>query len=145
MNKTEKTEVPEKKAAEKAVKQIAAVRIRGLIRIKKEVVNTLNMLKLYRKNYCIILQSTPSILGMLKKVKDYITWGEINDETLKLLREKRLDKTKDKQGNVVEKKFFRLHPPRKGFARKGTKIPFKMGGALGYRGDKINDLLKRMI
>ncbi len=130
---------------ETATKKIAAIRIRGLIRVRKEVVDTLNMFKLYRKNYCVILQSTPSILGMLKKIKDYITWGEINDETLKLLREKRLEKTKDKQGKEIEKKFFRLHPPRKGFERKGIKIPFKVGGALGYRRDKINDLIKRMI
>ncbi|MBW2982255.1 uL30 family ribosomal protein [Candidatus Woesearchaeota archaeon] len=130
---------------EKPVKKIAVIRIRGLVGIKKGTADTLNMLRLYRKNYCIVLSGTPSILGMLNKVKDYITWGEINDETLKMLREKRLEKTKNKEGKVVEKKFFRLHPPRKGFARKGIKIPFKVGGALGNRKDKINDLIKRMI
>ena len=43
------------------------------------------------------------------------------------------------------KAYFRLMPPVKGFARQGIKKPFSMGGALGYRKDKINDLIKRMI
>ena len=43
------------------------------------------------------------------------------------------------------KPFFRLHPPRKGFERKGIKMPFKLGGVLGPRGDKINNLIKKMI
>ena len=145
MNKTEKkVEKREKKVSEKA-KQIAVIRIRGSIRVNKEIKDTLNMLRLYKRNYCVIISSTPSILGMLQKVKDYTTWGEINDETLKLLKDKRLEKTKDKKGKDVEKKFFRLSPPRGGFERKGTKAAFKVGGALGYRGDKINDLVKRMI
>ena len=138
--KEEKT--PKKK---ETGKNIAVIRIRGSIRVKKVINDTLNMLRLYRRNYCVVLTGTPSILGMLQKIKDYVTWGEINDETLKLLRERKLEKTKDNQGKSVEKKFFRLQPPRKGFERKGTKIPFKIGGALGYRADKINDLIKRMI
>jgi large subunit ribosomal protein L30 len=142
--KVEKKERAEKKPSEKA-KQIAIVRIRGSIRINKEIKDTLNMLRLYKRNYCIIVLSTQSILGMLQRVKDYITWGEINDETLKLLKDKRLEKTKDKKGKEVEKKFFRLNPPRGGFERKGTKVAFKVGGALGNRGNKINDLIKRMV
>ncbi|MBW2966127.1 uL30 family ribosomal protein [Candidatus Woesearchaeota archaeon] len=126
-------------------KKIAVIRIRGMIRIRKEVADTLNMLNLLRKNSCVIFNSSPSILGMLNKVKDYITWGEINDETLKLLREKRLEKTKDKEGKEAEKRFFRLHPPRGGFERKGIKFSFKAGGVLGYRGDKINNLIQKMI
>ena len=43
------------------------------------------------------------------------------------------------------KKVFRLKPPSKGFERKGIKMSFKEGGALGYRGEKINELLERMI
>ena len=44
----------------------------------------------------------------------------------------------------VIKPAFRLRPPKKGW--KGSiKRPFKVGGALGYRGKAINDLLLRMI
>ncbi len=141
----EREEKEEEKISEKASKQIAIVRIRGSIKVNKEINDTLNMLRLYKRNYCVVMPSTPSILGMIQKVKDYSTWGEINEETLKLLKDKRLEKTKDKQGKDVEKKFFRLSPPRGGFERKGTKVAFKVGGALGYRGDKINYLIKKMV
>ena len=43
------------------------------------------------------------------------------------------------------KRFFRLKPPLHGFERGGIKKPFSLGGVLGYRKDKINDLIKRMI
>ncbi|MCH8329067.1 MAG: 50S ribosomal protein L30, partial [Nanoarchaeota archaeon] len=43
------------------------------------------------------------------------------------------------------KKIFRLNSPKKGYGRKGVKISFTKGGALGYRGDKIKDLILRMI
>lgn len=126
-------------------KKIAVIMVRGLIGIDKKKRDTLVMLRLYRKNYCVVLDNTPSITGMLKKVKDYVTWGEIDDETLKLLREKREEKTKNKEGKETVKPFFRLSPPRGGFERKGIKKPFNVGGALGYRRAKINELIKRMV
>ena len=43
------------------------------------------------------------------------------------------------------KPYFRLHPPIKGFERKGIKMPFKKGGALGDREVKICDLILRML
>jgi large subunit ribosomal protein L30 len=120
----------------KQYNKIAVVRIRGSVKLKKKLKDTLNMLNLYKQNYCVILEDSPSIRGMLKKIQSYITWGEIDDETLNLLKEKRQEK---------DKSFYRLHPPIKGFERKGIKLPFKVGGALGDRKEKINDLIKRMI
>jgi large subunit ribosomal protein L30 len=38
---------------------------------------------------------------------------------------------------------FKLHPPRKGFKGK-TKKSFRSGGEAGYRGEAINELIKRM-
>ena len=134
---------PEMKA-EKIAGKIAAVRIRGPNKKSTETNDTLDMLRLYRKNYCVILNKTPSTLGMIKKVENCITWGEIDDSTIKELKEKRGEKTKVK-GKEELKKFFRLSPPRGGFERKGIKSPFALGGALGYRGDKIKDLIKRML
>ena len=43
------------------------------------------------------------------------------------------------------KLFFKLRPPEGGFERKGVKHPFSMGGVLGYRKEKINELLMRML
>jgi large subunit ribosomal protein L30 len=39
---------------------------------------------------------------------------------------------------------FRLHPPSKGYKGK-TKKGFKAGGEAGYRGEAINELVKRMV
>lgn len=123
-----------KKESSKSHKKLLVVRLRGSIKVKQEIVDTLNMMKLYNKNNCVIVDSTPSMIGMLRKAAGYITWGEADEATIKLLKEKR--------GDVVP---FRLQPPRKGFGRKGIKIPFRYGGGMGYRGDKINDLVQRMI
>jgi len=121
--------------------KLALIRIRGLVDIKHEIRDTLDMLGLYRRNYCVVVENTPSNLGMVAKAKDYITYGEIDDETLKALHAKRLEKNSDGS----PKKFFRLNPPRGGFERKGIKIPFSQKGALGYRGVKINALIKKML
>jgi len=141
-------------------KKIAIVRVRGLVRVKTEINDTLNMLRLYKKNYCTIVPHTQTYLGMIKKVKDYVTYGEINDETFKMLVEKKGQLYKGREtdskgkikytkffiyNNKKYKKFFRLNPPKKGFGRKGIKFSFKVRGALGYRGEKINDLIKRML
>ena len=112
----------------------AVIRVRGSVNVRSDIKDTLKMLRLNRVNHCVLVPNTKPYSGMLQKVKDYVTWGEIDDETLKLL----MDKKKDA-------KFFRLQPPKKGFGRKGIKISFKEGGALGYRKDKINDLVKRML
>jgi large subunit ribosomal protein L30 len=121
--------------------KIAVIRIRGLEGVKHEINDTLDMLGLYRNHFCVVLEDTPSNMGMIRKCKDYATYGEIDDETYKMLVDKR--GIKDKEGKL--KKFFRLQPPRKGFERKGIKTPYSLKGALGYRGKKINDLIKRML
>jgi len=97
---------------------------------------------------------------MIKKVKDYVTWGEIDENTYNALIDGRSEEYKgrisDRNGKIKYerfidvngkkiKKFFRLNSPRKGYGRKGIKVSFKNSGALDYRGDKINDLIKRMI
>lgn len=134
--------------------KIAVIRIRGGIGALRNVKITLDILRLYRKNYCIAADSTPSNLGMVKNVKDYVAWGEINDETFKLLVEKRGEIYKGDEKDIQKfivinnkkyKKFFRLNSPKGGFERKGIKMPFSAGGVLGYRGKLINDLIKRMI
>ncbi|MBD3361935.1 50S ribosomal protein L30 [Candidatus Woesearchaeota archaeon] len=113
--------------------KIAVVRIRGLTRIRGNFADILKMLNLNKKNSCVIIENTSSMIGRIKKVKDFVTWGEISDEIAALLEPR-------KKG-----KYYALCPPKGGFDRKGIKMPFNKKGALGYRGDKINDLLKRMI
>jgi len=125
--------------------KLAVIQLRGSIGVQKIIKDTLTLLGINRKHGCVILENNQSTLGMIKKIGSYVTWGEINEDTLKLLQEKRSIKAKDKEQKEVIKPFFRLHPPIGGFERKGIKKPFTIGGALGYRGNKINDLIKRMI
>jgi large subunit ribosomal protein L30 len=146
---------------------IAVIKIRGTVKARKEIIDTLKMLRLHRKHHCILLNLNDSLKGMLQKVKDYVTWGEISDEMLKELLRKRGRKEGNKRlsEEEVEKIFkelknfeghpakklmelgikpvFRLTPPSKGF-KKSIKQHFPKG-ELGYRGKAINDLLERMI
>ena len=43
------------------------------------------------------------------------------------------------------KTFFKLCPPKGGFETKGIKQPYSLGGVLGYRKDKINELILKML
>ena len=139
------TEKKAKKTESKHVKKekFAVVLIRGLIGINKDIKKTLYLLKLRKKHVCVVIENNESNRGMLKKAKDYITYGEIDEKTLKELLSKRGKEDHGNKGKL--KPFFELAPPRKGFERKGTKKSFMDGGALGYRGNKINDLVTRMI
>lgn len=146
--------------SKKEERKIAVVRVRGLTGVKHPIEETLNKLRLYRKNYCVVVQNNGNYIGMIKKAKDYVTWGEIDEGTYKSMIDKRKSEYKDRfsdnkgkinYGKFLEmdgkkiKKFFRLNSPRKGYGKKGIKASFKNGGALDYRGDKINDLITRMI
>jgi large subunit ribosomal protein L30 len=139
--------------------KVAIILVRGKVTFSQPVKDTLKMLNLPRKNSCTVVEDTPINRGMIKKVKDFTTYGEIDEETFKELVDKRGEesgnRTSDSKNkynyNFVEingkkyKSYFRLNPPRKGFGRKGIKIAFKIGGALGDRKEKINDLIKRML
>lgn len=150
------------------MKIFAVVMVRGGTGVKPKIKETLKHLKLTRANHCVVLQENPSYEGMLKRCKDYVTWGEIGAAEFKelLLRRGRLAGNKKVDEKVFEKsggigafaeKFmkgeavleeigvkpvFRLHPPRKGFAEIKEHYP---RGALGYRGEKMGELLKRMM
>lgn len=147
------------------------LRVRGKIGIRENIESTMELLNLTRSNHCVLYNETPKIKGMVKKAKDYITWGEISKEVLVKLLKKR-GKVYTKEGKLVKisdqekdiekladdilnskktikelniKPVFRLKPPSKGYDRKGIKKTFNEGGVLGYRGEEINSLLRRMI
>ncbi len=139
--------------------KLAVVLVRGQAELTQPMLDTLTSLRLYRKNTCVVVDDTPVIRGMITMVKDFVTWGEITEEVFQELVQKRGKiflarqqdghkiysyKTLQVQGKKY-KPYFTLNPPRKGFGRKGIKMAFAAGGALGYRGEKINDLLKRMM
>ncbi len=111
---------------------ICTIRIKGQINIDRDIRDTLERLKLRRKYACVLLPENKEIEGMLKKVRDCVAYGKISDEMRKKLEEKRGEKGKG---------FFRLKPPLGGLK---TKKHFPEG-ALGDNGEKINELLARMI
>ena len=151
----------------------AAIRIRGTVNVKPDIKKTLQLLNLTKSNHCVILQEKPTTKGMLKVAKDYITWGEIEKNTLTKLISTRGKIEGDKpltddyiksatsyatidklsQAIIDEKLIYkeipevkpvlRLNPPKKGY--EGIKRSFSNKGALGYRGKDINKLIERMI
>lgn len=150
---------------------IAVIRVRGTTGVRPDIAETMNMLRLNRINHAVIIHENPSYKGMLQKVKDYITWGEIDEETLAQVIAKRGrlpggDKLTDEylkentsyksiedlakavvEGDKLEdagvKPVFRLHPPRKGY--KDTKKAYNEDGTLGYRGENMEILIKNML
>ena len=65
------------------------IRIRGTTGVKQPIASTLEMLRLNRISHAVLVEENPSYKGMLQKAKDYITWGEVDLETLTELVEKR--------------------------------------------------------
>jgi len=119
---------------------ICIIRIKGQVGIRKDIVETLNRIRLRRKYSCVVFDKPTEIqLGMIKKLRDFIAYGEISEEVYKELVKKR--GIKGEGGKL--KPFFRLHPPRKGIE---SKKHFGVGkGVLGDNGDKINELVLRML
>ena len=65
------------------------IRVRGTTGVIQGIASTLEMLRLNRINHAVLVEENPSYKGMLQKAKDYITWGEIDAETLTEIIEKR--------------------------------------------------------
>lgn len=153
-------------------KCLAVIRVRGLSGVFREIDETLRMLHLTRNCHATLIDNRASYLGMLRKAKDYLVWGEVSREGVALLLGKRGKLVGNKkltekyvQGIGYEsiddlaeaiyelkveysslrgvKPLFRLHPPKKGFKGK-VKKSYAAGGVTGYRGEVINDLIKRM-
>ena len=154
-------------------KCLVAVRIRGLSDISQETKDTLMMLRLTRNCHATLLDDRPAYNGMLRKSQHCLTWGEVSQESIALLLKKRGKLVGDKKltdeyakeldykslDDLAEaifkvdiefsslpevKPVFRLRPPKKGYKGK-VKKSYAAGGEAGYRGDAINDLLKRMV
>ncbi|HXW66309.1 MAG TPA: 50S ribosomal protein L30 [Thermoplasmata archaeon] len=147
------------------------VRVRGTIHARRDIVETLRFLHLTRANHATVVPEAPPVRGMLFKVQGYVTWGEAEPETLGLLLKER---GRGPDGHPLSgggegvgaetvdlaalsravadgglsgvkgvRPLFRLKAPKGGW--RSTKRPYTLGGALGYRGRAINDLVRRMV
>jgi large subunit ribosomal protein L30 len=154
-------------------RSLVVVKIRGTVRAQKETRETLEFLHLVHTNHAVLIDSRAAYMGMLQRVNSYITYGEPTKETVAMMLQKRARLAGDKKltDEYIQKigyksiddlaeaivnckvQFqklpgveprFKLHPPSKGYKGK-TKKGFKAGGEAGYRGEAINDLVKRMV
>jgi large subunit ribosomal protein L30 len=154
---------------------LLAVRLRGTATDNPDVRKTMESLKLRHTYNARLLENTPSNLGMLRTAKNLVAWGEPLPELVEVLIGKRGERlpaspiddaflrrlgyetmeflAKSVVAGDVKlrdltraglKPVFRLHPPRGGFKR-SLRRAASDGGELGYRGDDINRLVKKMI
>ncbi len=149
----------------------AVIRLKSSRNENQKMKDTLKMLRLNSVNHCTVIPEKSTYEGMLQKVKDKVTWGEIDIDTMvdllksrsgieeseleKKIEEKTSYEGIDQFANAVTSdeilldeidgldKVFRLHPPIGGY--RSTKKPYNTGGALGYRGNKINPLIQKML
>jgi large subunit ribosomal protein L30 len=131
---------------------IAVIRVRGTIGVRRTIKETLSRLNVKRVNNLALVFGTKANMGMIDKCQDFVTYGPIKEEALATLLEKKDKKVSKedlsaifsgkKRVREVVKIPITLHPPRHGY--EGIKRNYSNGGALGYRGEEINELIKRM-
>ena len=151
------------------------IRARSDRGVTKKIKDTMMMLNLTRVNHATLVPENETYLGMLKKSKDYVTWGEVDAETIETLLKERGRMVGDKPVDDATirasskyktvaafskamaageatmkdvdglKPIFRLHPPRGSKGWGGIKRSYTVGGALGFRGEAISDLAGRML
>ena len=74
-------------------KLLLAVRIRGTRGDNPSTQLTLKSLGLEAKFNARLVPSNPDMLGMLRRAKDIVTWGELDQDTLTLILAKRAEKS----------------------------------------------------
>ena len=115
---------------------IAALRIRGDVDVDQNISRTLNDLNLHKRNQIVVFEENDAVKGMMNNAKDFITYGEVSDDTLEALAE-RAGEEELESGDSVS-----LAPPSGGF--KNTKKQVGQGGSLGKR-DSLDDLVQKMV
>ena len=151
------------------------IRVRSDRTVERSIKETMQHLNLTRVNHAVLVPERDTYEGMLHKVKDFVTWGEISaDAVAELISERgRLVggapvtdasvKESTDYKNIKEfaaaiasgdastkdmetlKHVFRMHPPHGSKGWGGVKRHFTVGGALGFRGEAIEELATRMM
>ena len=68
---------------------VLAIRLKGEFGTPRQIQSVLDTIRLRRKFNAVLLEKTPSTIGMLRTAKDYVTWGEANQtDIVNLLRER---------------------------------------------------------
>ena len=152
---------------------LAVIRVRGTTGMNPAAKKATELMGLHHINHMVIVKESETFQGMLQSAKDYITWGEIDKETLvevlktrallkgrKSLTEEYLKEKMNLDGfaalaqEIMDGKLkfrdipdiipvLRMHPPKGGYEY--IRIQFNKKGTLGYRGSKINELVLKML
>jgi large subunit ribosomal protein L30 len=154
------------------VNAFLVVRIKGQADVPYWATTTMTLLKLDKKYRATILPSKENTLGMLNKVKHYVSWVELDASlakelidkkarkdgyqkiTAKDLKEIGFDSTEDLASALAEgkvtlsklkplKPWFALSPPRHGFKR-STKKLYGQRGVLGQN-KELGTLVRNMM
>lgn len=151
----------------------AVVQIRGEVNMSGDVKDTLGMLNLGRVNHCTFVPRTDTYDGMVKKVAEFVAFGEPSEETVATLLRRRaepdsgsdsiddgwvaentdFDDVEDLASAVVTEGVtlqdvgisptLRLHPPRGG--HDGIKHTRRNGGVIGAHDQaEMDELLRSM-
>lgn len=139
---------------------LAVIRISGKVKMKGKVEETMNRLRLRKKYSCVLIQEKPEMIGMIKDVRNFVAFGNIDEKTLiELIKArgkiigKRNEKVKDAEKTAKEilagkkleelgiKPWFGLHPARGGIDSKHHYPK----GVMGDHKQDINKLLLRML
>ena len=153
-------------------KAFLVVRISGQADVPYWAVTTMKLLKLEKKYRATIIPEKDNTVGMLRKIQHYVSWQEIDIETVKELLDKKARKSGYKKvtneditsigfASIDElatalaegktslsklkplKPWFALDPPRHGFKR-STKKLYGQKGVLGYN-KELSVIVKRMM
>lgn len=76
---------------------ICIIRIRGKVKLDRDVKETFDRMRLGRKYSCIVIHPNKEQKGMIKKLRNLVSFGEINRETFEKLLERRGQKTDKKK------------------------------------------------
>lgn len=153
-------------------KAFLVVRIKGQADVPHWAKTTLELLKLEKKFRATIIPAKENTLGMLNKVKHYVSWQEVDSAFAKEILDKKArtsgykkltnDDLKKIGFNSIDelatslaegktslsklkpmKPWFALSPPRHGFKR-STKRMYGEKGILGQN-KELGDLVRRMM
>ncbi len=153
-------------------KAFLVVRISGQADVPYWADTTMRLLKLEKKYRATIIPEKDNTIGMLRKIQHYVSWQEIDIETVKELLDKKARKSGYKKvtneditsigftsidelaTSLAEgktslsklkplKPWFALDPPRHGFKR-STKKLYGQKGVLGYN-KELSVIVKRMM
>ena len=138
---------------------ISIIIIHGLIKVPVKVQDTMYRLGLRKKYTCVIVNENLEMIGMLKKIKDFVAFGKIDEKTLTKIIKARGKVIGDAKGKIKDaekiakevfagkkleelkvKPFFGLHPARGGI---DTKHHYPKGVLCQH--EDISKLIMRML